>query len=526
MHRQNRARSANYEHAALRSAGCIAVAIAAASGSVGCGGLAAEDDTSPSTYDSYAQARASLNDATAALGGADPIQAVTNVAFSFTGTANQRGQSASPDGPYDVAPISGRSVFEAAGTRSYSEVETTFRGGLHLVNRRVVDAAGGWNYRPVQGELTELSSIDANINKAFPGPWPPRMFPHALVRLAGQRAASLRWLGRSTEDGQVLDRIVFSDVDGTLITLAIDADTKLPAKVEGLATDILVGDALNEILFADYRPVDGVQIPFRYTFTVNGENVTEWRLQDVTLNADIDSTLWEPPPGSEMLSWTPRWQPQWLADGVYAVRMWSGSGFSYNTLFVEFDDFVVAIEAPLTDLLYQVTANLVPSASPGKPIRYVVPTHYHFDHTGGLKAYMAQGATVVAPPQTAEFVRRMAAAPHTLAPNPLLDAGIEPKVEVYVDSTTISDGTRELKLYQIGPSPHVDEVAIAWLPAEKVLFVTDLFTIPESGRFPPPSEALRHFAAVLGELGLDVETFVPGHGKVGTTADLERALAD
>ncbi len=503
---------------------CLCSSVVATTG-LACDGLPAREEAVTSTEASYARARAAVEASAAALGGTEALAGVATVGFRYQSRAWRRGQSAAPEAAYDGAPARGRFVYEVASDRLWQEFETEFRGGLPLAFERVIVADSGWNYRPSSGELTILTAFDVSLNRALLAGWPPRALPHALVQAALANPATMRWVGETVEDDRRLERVLFADTDGTLVTLSIDAATGLPVRIEGLASDILLGDAVSEIRYADYRPVEGVQVPRTVVFATGGEVLGEWSLADLAINAPIEAELWEPPPGVPVLEWTPRWQPRPVADGVYAVRMWSGNGFSYNTMLVEFDDFVAVVEAPLSDLLYQVVANIVRTVAADKPIRYVIPTHYHFDHTRGLKAYMAAGATVLAPPLTAAFVQELARAPHTLTPNPLSQAGVEPQIEEYTTSTTVSDGQRELVLYEIGPSPHVDEIAIAYLPGEKVLFVSDLFTIPEGGAFGPPDETLRAFARTLDSLGLEIEAVVPGHGAVGSFADMERALS-
>jgi glyoxylase-like metal-dependent hydrolase (beta-lactamase superfamily II) len=162
---------------------------------------------------------------------------------------------------------------------------------------------------------------------------------------------------------------------------------------------------------------------------------------------------------------------------------------------------------------------------PGKPVRYVVPTHYHFDHSGGLRTYIAQGATVITTPGNRAFVERVAKAAHTIRPDSLSRSPRAPAIETFTGKRVLTDGTRTLELHDIGPNPHVAEVVVAYMPAEKAIFVADLVGIPQQGPFPPPAPALVEFAGKIKTLGLAVDTIAPAHGRVGKKEDLEAALA-
>src|SRR6185295_9133498 len=83
-------------------------------------------------------------------------------------------------------------------------------------------------------------------------------------------------------------------------------------------------------------------------------------------------------------------ESQKLADGVWLV-----AGGTHNSLAVEFRDYVTVVEAPLNEERSLAVIAEVNKLVPGKPIRYLVNTHHHWDHSGGLRTYVAQGTTVV-----------------------------------------------------------------------------------------------------------------------------------
>src|SRR5207344_1677271 len=79
-----------------------------------------------------------------------------------------------------------------------------------------------------------------------------------------------------------------------------------------------------------------------------------------------------------------------LAPGVVLM-----GGGSHNSVAVEFKDFVTVIEGPLNQQRSLAVIAEVKRTFPNKPIRYLVNTHNHFDHLGGVRTYVAEGATVI-----------------------------------------------------------------------------------------------------------------------------------
>ena len=92
-----------------------------------------------------------------------------------------------------------------------------------------------------------------------------------------------------------------------------------------------------------------------------------------------------------------------LADDVYLAE-----GSSHNSLFVAFNDHVVLVEAPQGDERVLAVLAKIAETVPGKPVKYVVPTHHHYDHSGGLRAAIAAGATVITTPGNKAFVEQLA----------------------------------------------------------------------------------------------------------------------
>jgi glyoxylase-like metal-dependent hydrolase (beta-lactamase superfamily II) len=279
--------------------------------------------------------------------------------------------------------------------------------------------------------------------------------------------------------------------------------------------DLLVGDAVGEVIYPKYRTVDGLKFPDELVFTVGGEVTQRMLTLTVQLNVNSDKSLFEPPEGVEPSQYPQPFVPQELASGVYFVPLFNGIGFPYNSMFVVFDDYVLVLDAPLSDLLSEFYIGLIKRVAPGKAIKYVVPTHHHSDHIGGIKRFVGEGATVVTTPGNKLFFEEVVQAPRTLRPTQRV---LKEKLafEIFEDSKVFRDDNHEVRLYDVGPNPHANEIVVAYLPKQKILYVTDMLWIHLADHYPPPRKTLVAFAKKIEELGLEIETIAPGHGKVGT----------
>ena len=189
------------------------------------------------------------------------------------------------------------------------------------------------------------------------------------------------------------------------------------------------------------------------------------------------------------------------------------TGGSHHSLFVVFKDHVVVVEAPLNEERSLAVLAKIAETAPGKPVRYVVPTHYHFDHSGGLRTYIANGTTIVTTPGNRAFLERLAKAPKTIRPDRLSREPRAPVIETFTGKRVFDDGTRTLEVRDIGPNPHVTEAVIAYLPKEKAVFVVRPLHDPRAGALParePGAHGLRRQDPEAGARGRDASLRATG----------------
>src|SRR5438094_43129 len=163
---------------------------------------------------------------------------------------------------------------------------------------------------------------------------------------------------------------------------------------------------------------------------------------------------------------------------------------------------------------------------PNKPIRYVVNSHHHFDHLGGLRACAAEGATILTQAANKPYYEKIWAQPHTIMPDRLVKEKKKGIIEGVADKRVLTDGSRTVELYKLTGTNHVDTMLIGYLPKEKVLIEADVYT-PGPANAPAPArpspEAVNLYDQIQ-RLKLDVQQITPLHGRLVSIDDLRKAI--
>jgi glyoxylase-like metal-dependent hydrolase (beta-lactamase superfamily II) len=293
-------------------------------------------------------------------------------------------------------------------------------------------------------------------------------------------------------------------------------------QVERVQTSIdnpTLGDTPVEVTFSDYRDFNGIMFPSRIVRTQGGYPVLDITVSSVTPNPKVDISV--PDSVRSFTAPTVNVQVEKLANGVHYLK-----GGSHHSVAIDQGDHIIVVEAPQNEARSSAVIAKVKETIPNKPIRYLINTHAHFDHTGGLRAYVAEGATIVTHEMNRPYYEKAWAAPRTLNPDRLAKEPKAATFETFTDKHVLTDGRRTVEIHQIAGSGHNDGFAMVYLPAEKILIEVDAFT-PAAANAPPPATP-NPFAVNLYEniqrLNLDVRQIVPLHGpRAATMADLRAA---
>jgi glyoxylase-like metal-dependent hydrolase (beta-lactamase superfamily II) len=191
-----------------------------------------------------------------------------------------------------------------------------------------------------------------------------------------------------------------------------------------------------------------------------------------------------------------------LADGVYRITG------GYVSLAVEFKDFVVVLEAGQNEARGLAVLAETRRLFPNKKIKYVVNTHAHFDHAGGLPPFVAEGITIVTDDNNKYFLLPALGSPRTLVGDTLAKSRKKPTIEGVEKKLVIQDASHSIELHHVEKLEHSDGMLIAYLPKEKILFTAD-FTIPAPGQ--PVGPSIPILIENVQRLGLDFDRYITVH---------------
>jgi glyoxylase-like metal-dependent hydrolase (beta-lactamase superfamily II) len=289
-------------------------------------------------------------------------------------------------------------------------------------------------------------------------------------------------------------------------------------KVETWLENPIFGDMLVETTYSDYRDNNGLKYPTSIVQRRGGWPTFEAQILGANANPSNIAQLLQPPAGGQRGGPPPGAPPaggaqaaesEKLADGVYRIKG------AYNALAVEFRDHILIFEpGPQNEARAMAIMAEAKRVIPNKPIRYGVISHHHFDHTSGLPAVVAEGATIVTHDVNKAFFEKALGAPRTLAPDAMSKSGKKPRIEGIVgDKRVFQDDTRVVEVHLIKGLPHADGNLVAYLPKEKILAYADMFNLPPaSNPVPdPPVVGTMVFADNIERLKLDVDRIMSVH---------------
>jgi glyoxylase-like metal-dependent hydrolase (beta-lactamase superfamily II) len=363
----------------------------------------------------------------------------------------------------------------------------------------------------------------------------------------------------------------------------VDPVTHLPVKSDTLEEDPVRGDTLYEVAFADFHKAGSLQAPFAITHSLNGSTVQSETRSAVTTDTSANAgNAFAVPAGFQMgfdqagTDWAKRSSQYFLRFQAFAFPLYFDQSVAippyvpglvphevvptsgakvvqyqisyYNTMVVEMPTYLIVVEAPLYDSASAAVIADMKTRFPGKPVKAVVSTHFHFDHTGGIRRYLGEWPTadLYVPAESVDFYTALAKAPHTLAPDTTWKTPWTGSVKVVAPpvggamngaATVLSDGgtTRTVKLFNMKVD-HSKGTLVPILDSEQLLFTTDLDNPTgqdKGGSLPDGKERAAH-DLYARQLYTNLKTagagyspgsapnmkFVGGHGAVGTWGEL------
>ena len=468
------------------------------------------------TIDSFTKAKATLDRAVAAYGGREALNAINNVSIRIAGESVHRNQSRRP-GELDRTEYTSELVFDLRNSRAMQTQKGHFPGGFNWHNGFVVDA----------GNRTGFDLIRKTSNP--PGPFTPASFraisrwlPQIVLLNVLERAESLRYAGKSDYEKRPHDVIDYVTNDGARLALYIDQETGLLSKFETLITDRFSGDSVFDTRFTGQRKVGNYIVPARRVRLLGGEVIDDFGYTDVAFNTELRPETFKVPEGMRVITF-----PQPTPVTKHADKIYTTNAGGYNVLFVDFNDHIFVMEAPGTDRVSLQAIEQIKKTIPGKPIKYVAVTHHHDDHAGGIRTYMAEGATLIITPGEQQFFKKVSAVRFKADPDSLTRKPSEPKFEpVQNGKRVLTDGTTTVEIYDIGTGPHAEGMLVAYFPQHKMIYQGDLLNRPSNGDYPIANDTSVHFLNWIDSKKLDVAVTIPVHGTPTTIEEFRKAVAE
>jgi glyoxylase-like metal-dependent hydrolase (beta-lactamase superfamily II) len=454
------------------------------------------------------EAQTILSKAADAMGAAN----LKTIEFSGSGSQFVFGQNVNPNTPWPR--------FHAKSYTYAADYETP-AAREEMVRTQALDPPRGGGMQPLIGEQRQVQFVSGNFAWDMPGsnptPQPAAagdrllllwLTPHGFLKSALKSNATVR---RQTIGGRSFNVVSFEGPGKSKMKGYIN-EQNLVERVETRTGNPVLGDMLVETTYAGYRDFGGVEFPSKIVEKQGGYPVLDIAINSVKSNIPVsisvpDAVRQASPPAVRVAS-------QKIADGVYFI-----AGGTHNSVAVECKDFVVVVEAPLNEERSLAVIGEVKRLIPDKPIKYLVNTHTHFDHLGGVRTYAAEGATIVTQQANGAYLNMVLKAPHTIHPDKLAGTKTAPRVETVAEEKIITDGTRRIAIHHVQGSSHNDAMLIVYLTAEKILIEPDMF--PDPPIIPPPPRSVWGMPLYdnIQRLKLDVKQIAPLHGAAASMED-------
>jgi glyoxylase-like metal-dependent hydrolase (beta-lactamase superfamily II) len=301
-------------------------------------------------------------------------------------------------------------------------------------------------------------------------------------------------------------------------------EKNIPERIETWLADNIMGDMHIVATYTGWKDFGGVMAPAKIVQTRG-----EWPFFEVTVTsakanpADV-ATLVPLAVGNRGGGAAPAAltvTSEKLGEGLY--RLSTGPG-SYDSVIVEFKDYIMMLEAGESERRALAYIAETKKLIPNKPIKYVMNTHPHSDHTGGLPTLVAEGAIVITQKNNVKFLDGALNTPRTLMTDTLAKNPKKATVEGVDEKKVYTDGTRTVEMYHVAPVPHSNGLMVAYIPKEKILFQGD-FSLPNPGQ--PGNDHVKALVPVLERIKLtDFDRYINVHtsATAQTKADLWKAV--
>jgi glyoxylase-like metal-dependent hydrolase (beta-lactamase superfamily II) len=336
--------------------------------------------------------------------------------------------------------------------------------------------------------------------------------PHGLLRAAFANNAAV---SKKVIEGREMTVISFTDQGKHKVT-AYANDQNAIERVESWYGNPVAGDIKVVTYYAPYRDFAGVKFPAK---------IIQYHDGLPTLNLTVTAVRANPPVDIQVPAHV-RNDPVPVKSDKAADGVWYITGISAYSVLIEMKDYLIVVEGPHGEQRSLAVMGEVKKLVPNKPIKYLINTHHHFDHAAGIRAYAAEGVTIVTHEINRPYYERAAANTWQLAPDRLAKSKKRPVFQTMGDNMVLTDGARSVELYQIVGNSHHDGIIMAYLRKEKILIEADVFSPGPAGAEPPkvPNPQSVNLEANVRRLNIDVDRILSIHQRIVPYSELLRNI--
>jgi len=458
-----------------------------------------------------AQDAAAVIDAASKAMGTGTLQSIQ---YTGTGSTNPTGQQYTPLGPWPRFTVT-----------KYTAMVNYTVPAMRQEMIRIDDmrpprggGAGGYNpatfqggIRPIPGDIIQNTNVDGRTQAGALNLW---LTPHGFLKGAAANASSASV--SVARDKKVAS---FKAFDKFTISGTIN-EQNLVERVETHMDVSFTGDTLFEGIYSDYKDFGGVKFPGHLVMRQGGFPTLDITVASVMPNSPAAMEIGKGAPPAPPAPAPIRIQAEKVGQGVWFLN--SGAP---QSMLVEFKDYSVMIEGPSSDERTVATLAEAKRLLPAKPVKYLINTHHHADHSGGIRAYVAEGIPIITHESHKRYYEEtIFKAPHTLNPDRLARNPRAPIIETVKDKRVITDGTMTLEIYLMKDHPHAEGLLMVYIPSEKMLVQADAFAPrPGAPPLPAPSPYTVSLVDEVTRLKLDVQKVAHVHGGVDSYETVLRA---